>query len=74
MTFIWIGDNDNGEWIDSTFIDTSKNSDMREWRLCRNTRTGETYAQLLRAQSSDEEFDRSVMLPRKMTRILESNQ
>ena len=71
--FVWYAKNDNGEWIDSLFMDRSPNSERRDWRLCQNVRTGEIYAQLLRADANEEEFNHSVILPRKFIAILQSS-
>lgn len=69
---IWMGSNDNGEWIDHTFVDKAANCDKREWRLSVSTRTGEAYSTLLRSAHADGEFDMSVDLPRKITAMLMS--
>ena len=69
-TFIWSSENDNGEWIDTIFVDKCRNSILREWRLCTNTVTGERYSILMRAEGPDDPFERSVILPKKFCDIL----
>lgn len=69
-TFTFLCENDNGEWIDTLFVDNSANADCREWRVSRNTITGETYGTLLRSEEPDGDFEFSVTLPRKMVNKL----
>jgi hypothetical protein len=68
--FIWSFENDNGDWIDSIFVDKCRNSELREWRLCTNTITGECYSVLLRSEGPDDPFEHSVVLPKKFCEIL----
>jgi len=66
QTFIFQCENDNGEWIDTLFSDTSAKSLCREWRLSTNVITGETYGTLLRSEGPEDEFEFSVNLPKKL--------
>jgi len=70
MGFIWQCSNDNGEWIDHIFMDCSPKRDLRQWRLSVNTRTGEQYACLQRAEDDEAGFDFDVTLPRKFIKLL----
>lgn len=73
IKFIPFSENDNGEWIDTSFMDNCRNAALREWRLSTNTITGETYATLLRAASPDHDFEFCASVPRKLVDALEQS-
>lgn len=66
MTFKFECENQNDEWIDTHFSDTSPKAVLRVWVLSVNVKTGERYAMLGRAETEEDAFEHWVHLPRKM--------
>jgi len=72
MTFVWIGDDENDGWMDTSFSDTCQKSSMRWWRISTNIKTGERYGMLFRSKDPDDSFDFEVCLPQKMIKTIMS--